>query len=63
MFGFLDDVIDAALDTTLSVATLGMYGEFSKDNVATLINAGVSIYTIAEMFDVSEDIIKEMIDT
>ena len=50
MFGFLDDIIDA---------TLGIHGEFSKDNVATLINAGVSIYTIAEMFDISEDIIKK----
>jgi len=54
MFGFLDDIIDA---------TLGIHGEFSKDNVITLINSGISISDIAEMFDVSEDIIKEMINT
>ena len=69
MFGFINDAIKAttsvvedAVDITLSVATLGEYGELSKANVSRLIATGITIYALSEATGVAVDILEKIIE-
>ena len=69
MFGFINDAINAtasivedAVDVTLSVVTLGEYGELNKENVSRLIASGITIYALSEATGVAVDLIEKALE-
>jgi len=65
MFGIFDVVEDAVsnvIDVGIGVMTLGEYGNFSQRTVSKMVADGIEVYTIANFFGVSEDIVRGMID-
>ena len=69
MFGFIDDMIKAttgivedAVDISLSVVTLGEYGELSKENVSRLIASGITIYALSEATGIAVDLIESALE-
>lgn len=55
-------LVEDAVDVTVGVVTLGEYGEVNKDNVSRLIAGGMTIYTISQVFGVSEEILREALN-
>ena len=69
IFGFIEDMIDTttkivedAVDISVSIVTLGEYGELSKENVSRLIASGATIYMISEATGVAVDVIESVLD-
>lgn len=69
VFGFINDMIDTttkivedAVDISLSVATLGEYGELSKENVSRLIASGITVYALSEATGVAVDVIEKVLE-
>lgn len=59
MFDFVGDFIDGAVDTVDSL----LDGELpSKQSLKQLANAGISIYAMSEMYDVSQSVIEKLLD-
>lgn len=59
MFGFVTDVIEDGLDVMGGL----LEGELpSKRQVASLVNAGMTIYTISEITGVASDVLENMLD-
>ena len=65
MFGIFDGIeksVSNALDVGLGVLTLGEYGDFSQSTVSKMVADGIEIAIVAQFFDVSEDLIRDMVD-
>jgi len=69
IFGFIEDMIDTttkivedAVDISVSIVTLGEYGELSKENVSRLIASGLTVYMLAEATGVAVDVIESVLD-
>lgn len=64
MFGLLTRPVTAALDVTADTFAM-MIGEGdgpTAENVAELIDAGLTIAAIAHGFDVAEDVIERLVE-
>ena len=65
MFGIFDNIeksVSNVIDVGLGVISLGEYGDFSKQSVSKMVADGIELYIIADFYDTSVDIIKEMVD-
>lgn len=59
MFGFVTDAIEDGLDVVGGL----LEGELpSKRQVASLVNAGMSIYAISEVTGIASDVLENMLD-
>lgn len=65
MFGIFDDLqesVENAFDVGLGIVTLNEYGDANKSTISKLVADGIEVAVIAQLFDTTEDIIKDMID-
>ncbi len=69
MFNFINEAIEStakiiedAVDISLSIVTLGEYGELSKENVSRLIAGGMTSYAVSEATGVAVDVIESIIE-
>ena len=65
MFGIFDEItnaVDNVIDVGIGVVTLGEYGDFNQRTVSKMVADGIEIAVVANFFEVSENIIKDMID-
>jgi len=59
VFGLLTDIIETGLDVVEGLC----YGELpTKRQVAELVDAGMTIYTISEVTGFSQDVIQDLLD-
>ena len=64
MLKMLADVINTATDTTKLITDLITLERLpSKSEVKTLVEAGISIYTISDITGVAVDVLQEMLDS
>ena len=64
MFGVFDGLqsaVENVVDVGIGAVTFGEYGNFSKSTVSKMIADGIEVAVIAQTFDVTTDVIREMI--
>lgn len=65
MFGLFDGIeksVSNVIDVGIGVMTLGEYGNFSKQSVSKMVADGIELYIIADFYETSVDVIKDMVD-
>jgi hypothetical protein len=69
VFGFIDEMINTgakiaedAIDVGLGALSMGEMGDLSKEKVARLISAGVTIYSISEATGIAVEVLEKLIE-